>query len=147
MHCARYTTGTCRSCQWLDKPYSQQLADKQQDLSELLAGLPVSEWCDPVTGPESAFRNKAKMVVSGSVERPLLGMLHRDGTPVDLCDCPLYPASFPGVFALLKIFIARAGLTPYNVARKRGELKFLLLTQSQKEGGLKIGRASWRERG
>ncbi|UHM90037.1 23S rRNA (uracil(747)-C(5))-methyltransferase RlmC [Rahnella victoriana] len=138
MHCALYTAGTCRSCQWLDKPYSQQLADKQQDLSDLLSDLPVGEWCEPVTGPESAFRNKAKMVVSGSVERPLLGMLHRDGTPVDLCDCPLYPASFPAVFSVLKTFIARAGLTPYHVARKRGELKFLLLTESQKDGGIML---------
>jgi 23S rRNA (uracil747-C5)-methyltransferase len=39
------------------------------------------------------------MVVSGSVERPLLGMLHRDGTPEDLTDCPLYPAEFAPVFA------------------------------------------------
>ncbi|MGQ7191980.1 23S rRNA (uracil(747)-C(5))-methyltransferase RlmC, partial [Escherichia sp. HC-CC] len=68
-----------------------------------------------VSGPEQGFRNKAKMVVSGSVEKPLLGMLHRDGTPEDLCDCPLYPASFAPVFAALKPFIARAGLTPYNV--------------------------------
>lgn len=138
MHCALYTAGTCRSCQWLDKPYLQQLADKQRDLSDLLSDLPVAEWCEPVTGPVSAFRNKAKMVVSGSVERPLLGMLHRDGTPVDLCECPLYPASFPAVFSVLKIFIARAGLTPYNVARKRGELKFLLLTESQKDGGMML---------
>ncbi|MBU9835352.1 23S rRNA (uracil(747)-C(5))-methyltransferase RlmC [Rahnella sp. L72c] len=138
MHCALYTAGTCRSCQWLDKPYVQQLADKQQDLSDLLSALPVDEWCEPVTGAESAFRNKAKMVVSGSVERPLLGMLHRDGTPVDLCDCPLYPASFSAVFPLLKTFIARAGLTPYNVARKRGELKFLLLTESRKDGGIML---------
>lgn len=138
MHCALYTAGTCRSCQWLDKPYSQQLADKQQDLTDLLSELPVGEWCEPVTGEESAFRNKAKMVVSGSVERPLLGMLHRDGTPVDLCECPLYPASFPAVFSVLKTFIARAGLTPYNVARKRGELKFLLLTESRKAGGMML---------
>lgn len=138
MHCALYTAGTCRSCQWLDKPYARQLVDKQQDLRQLLADLAVGEWLEPVTGPESAFRNKAKMVVSGSVERPLLGMLHRDGTTVDLCDCPLYPASFPEVFGVLKSFIARAGLTPYNVARKRGELKFLLLTESQKEGGMML---------
>lgn len=138
MHCALYTAGTCRSCQWLDKAYLQQLADKQQDLRDLLSDLPVDEWGEPVTGAESAFRNKAKMVVSGSVERPLLGMLHRDGTPVDLCDCPLYPASFPAVFPLLKTFIARAGLTPYNVARKRGELKFLLLTESRKDGGMML---------
>ncbi len=78
------------------------------------------------------------MVVSGSVERPLLGMLHRDGTPVDLCACPLYPPSFEPVFTVLKTFIARAGLTPYNVARKRGELKFLLLTESTYNGELML---------
>ncbi|HDC4643364.1 TPA: 23S rRNA (uracil(747)-C(5))-methyltransferase RlmC, partial [Enterobacter cloacae] len=87
---------------------------------------------------EQGFRNKAKMVVSGSVEKPLLGMLHRDGTPEDLTGCPLYPASFEPVFAALKPFIARAGLTPYNVARKRGELKYLLLTESQMDGGMML---------
>lgn len=138
MHCAQYTAGTCRSCQWLDKPYPQQLADKQHHLKGLLSGHTVTQWLEPVFGRENAFRNKAKMVVSGSVERPLLGMLHRDGTPVDLCECPLYPASFAPVFAVLKIFIARAGLTPYNVARKRGELKFLLLTESTYRGELML---------
>ncbi|QKJ05416.1 23S rRNA (uracil(747)-C(5))-methyltransferase RlmC [Yersinia mollaretii] len=138
MHCAQYTAGRCRSCQWLDKPYPQQLADKQHHLEDLLAGHTVTQWLTPIFGRESAFRNKAKMVVSGSVERPLLGMLHRDGTAVDLCDCPLYPATFAPVFTVLKTFIAHAGLTPYNVARKRGELKFLLLTESTYSGELML---------
>ena len=137
MHCALYDAGRCRSCQWLELPLTQQLADKMANLRELLAGQPVMTWLAPVSGPETAFRNKAKMVVSGSVERPLLGMLHRDGTPEDLTDCPLYPPSFEPVFAALKPFIARAGLTPYNVARKRGELKYLLLTESQ-QGGMML---------
>ncbi|EOC0122701.1 23S rRNA (uracil(747)-C(5))-methyltransferase RlmC [Cronobacter sakazakii] len=138
MHCALYDAGRCRSCQWIEQPLDTQLAAKMTDLQTLLAGLPVGEWGAPVSGPEQAFRNKAKMVVSGSVEKPLLGMLHRDGTPVDLTECPLYPASFYAVFAALKPFIARAGLTPYNVARKRGELKYLLLTQSTLDGGLML---------
>ncbi|MGR7056110.1 23S rRNA (uracil(747)-C(5))-methyltransferase RlmC [Klebsiella aerogenes] len=137
MHCALYDAGRCRSCQWLELPLTQQLADKMANLRELLAGHPAARWLTPVSGPETAFRNKAKMVVSGSVERPLLGMLHRDGTPEDLTDCPLYPPSFEAVFAALKPFIARAGLTPYNVARKRGELKYLLLTESQ-QGGMML---------
>jgi 23S rRNA (uracil747-C5)-methyltransferase len=137
MHCALYDAGRCRSCQWLELPLTQQLADKMANLRELLAGSPVATWLPPVFGPEAAFRNKAKMVVSGSVERPLLGMLHRDGAPEDLTDCPLYPPSFAPVFAALKPFIARAGLTPYNVARKRGELKYLLLTESR-QGGMML---------
>ncbi|ELY2738616.1 23S rRNA (uracil(747)-C(5))-methyltransferase RlmC [Cronobacter dublinensis] len=138
MHCALYDAGRCRSCQWIEQTLDTQLADKMTDLRALLAELPVGDWCAPVSGPEQAFRNKAKMVVSGSVEKPLLGMLHRDGTPVDLTECPLYPASFYAVFAALKPFIARAGLTPYNVARKRGELKYLLLTESTLDGGLML---------
>ncbi|EPN1619255.1 23S rRNA (uracil(747)-C(5))-methyltransferase RlmC [Cronobacter dublinensis] len=138
MHCALYDAGRCRSCQWIEQPLDTQLADKMTDLRALLAELPVGDWCAPVSGPEQAFRNKAKMVVSGSVEKPLLGMLHRDGTPVDLTECPLYPASFYAVFAALKPFIARAGLTPYNVARKRGELKYLLLTENTLDGGLML---------
>ncbi len=138
MQCALYDAGRCRSCQWIDRPVPQQLAAKMVSLRSLLDGLPVAEWCAPVDGPEQEFRNKAKMVVSGSVEKPLLGMLHRDGSPEDLTDCPLYPASFYPVFAALKPFIARAGLTPYNVARKRGELKYLLLTESQLDGGLML---------
>lgn len=130
MHCALYQAGRCRSCQWLEKPYPQQLSDKQTQLTQLLDGMPVADWRPPVTSAQQGFRNKAKMVVSGSVEKPLFGMVARDGEPVDLCACPLYPASFAAVFDVLKPFIARAGLTPYNVARKRGELKFLLLTES-----------------
>lgn len=138
MQCALYDAERCRSCQWITQPVADQLFAKTADLQNLLAAYPVGEWCAPVSGPESAFRNKAKMVVSGSVEKPLLGMLHRDGTPEDLCECPLYPESFAPVFAALKPFIARAGLTPYNVARKRGELKYLLLTESRFDGGMML---------
>ena len=138
MQCALYDADRCRSCQWIERPIAEQLAAKMADLQTLLAGFTVADWCAPVCGPEQGFRNKAKMVVSGSVERPLLGMLHRDGTPEDLTDCPLYPPSFAPVFAVLKPFIARAGLTPYNVARKRGELKYLLLTKSQRDGGMML---------
>ncbi|MBV7403699.1 23S rRNA (uracil(747)-C(5))-methyltransferase RlmC [Enterobacter sp. ENT03] len=138
MQCALYDAGRCRSCQWIEQPVARQLDAKMADLRTLLEGMPVAEWCAPVSGPEQGFRNKAKMVVSGSVEKPLLGMLHRDGTPEDLTGCPLYPASFYPVFAALKPFIARAGLTPYNVARKRGELKYLLLTESQQDGGMML---------
>lgn len=138
MQCALYDVGRCRSCQWIVQPIRDQLSAKTADLKGLLADFSVEQWCAPVSGPEQAFRNKAKMVVSGSVEKPLLGMLHRDGTPEDLSDCPLYPDTFAPVFATLKPFIARAGLTPYNVARKRGELKYILLTESQLDGGMML---------
>lgn len=138
MHCALYDADRCRSCQWLTLPYPQQLRQKQDHLQALLTDITVGEWRSPVSSPQQAFRNKAKMVVSGSVERPVLGIVQRDGSPVDLTACPLYPASFAPVFEVLKPFIARAGLTPYNVTRRRGELKFLLLSESAIDGRLML---------
>lgn len=138
MQCALYDAGRCRSCSWIEQPVDQQLSAKMTDLRQRLAQKTVEAWREPVSGPEAGFRNKAKMVVSGSVERPLLGTLPRDGQDGDLTDCPLYPASFLSVFNLLKPFIARAGLTPYNVARRRGELKYLLLTESQQDGAMML---------
>ena len=138
MQCALYDAGRCRSCQWLERPVPQQLSEKLLDLQQLLADRTVGEWRAPADGPEQGFRNKAKMVVSGSVEKPLFGTLNRDGTAEDLTGCPLYPDSFAPVFAALKPFIARAGLTPYSVARRRGELKYLLLTESRLDGGMML---------
>lgn len=118
-------------------PYGQQLAEKQRQLAALLPNVPAACWQPAMGSAPQGMRNKAKMVVSGSVERPLLGIADADGG-VDLCACPLYPASFAPVFAVLKQFIPRAGLTPYHVARRRGELKFLLLTESRLDGAMML---------
>lgn len=134
MHCEKYIAGECRSCQWLELSPEQQITQKQQQLSALLPAIDPAIFAAPVTGPQTGFRNKAKMVVSGSVERPILGIVGKDGVGVDLTDCPLYPASFADVFSVITPFIARAGLTPYNIERKRGELKYVLLTQSWHTG-------------
>lgn len=136
LNCQHFEQQRCRSCQWLERPYREQLAAKLDDLKRLVFPyfLQKSEMLPPVESPLNQFRNKAKMVVSGSVERPILGILSDPNDPqsaVDLSDCPLYPPSFQALFPILKQFIGRAGLVPYNVAKKRGELKYILLTQSQ----------------
>ena len=136
MQCEHYQRGDCRSCQWLELPYAVQLEQKTAHLQQQLQGLETSHliWFAPFQSPQAGFRNKAKMVVSGAVERPILGILPNPLAPqsaVDLCDCPLYPQRFQAIFPILKDFIARAGLVPYNVAKQKGELKHLLLTESQ----------------
>ncbi|XBS71846.1 23S rRNA (uracil(747)-C(5))-methyltransferase RlmC [Acerihabitans sp. KWT182] len=138
MLCELFNADRCRSCQWLRMPYPQQVIEKQARLAEHLAPFAVGRWLAPVTSAESAFRYKAKMAVGGSVERPVLGLQPPDGEPVDLSECPLYPADFEQVFDVLRETIGRAGLTPYNVARKRGELKFLLLTASSHSGEMML---------
>ena len=132
LNCQHFSQRHCTSCQWLEKAYPQQLAEKSAELKRLLSPfiLQQTEWLPEVQSSLSAFRNKAKMVVSGSVERPILGILN-DEQGVDLTDCSLYPTRFHSLFPILKQFIGRAGLVPYNVAKKKGELKYILLTESQ----------------
>lgn len=138
LHCQHFEQHHCRSCQWLAKDYAQQCLDKSDDLKRLVSPFLLQNGktalLPPVISPIKAFRNKAKMVVSGSVERPILGILSDPNDPqsaVDLTDCQLYPSAFQRLFPILKQFIGRSGLVPYNVAKKRGELKYILLTESR----------------
>lgn len=128
--CNAWLSGQCHSCRWLDLPPAQQLARRQRHLHDLLSPFSIEQWEAPALSAAQRMRNKAKMVVSGSVERPILGIVNAQGEGRDLCDCPLYPAHFAPVFRVLKTFIARASLTPYHIVRRRGELKALLLTES-----------------
>ncbi|PJG85047.1 23S rRNA (uracil(747)-C(5))-methyltransferase RlmC [Conservatibacter flavescens] len=143
VNCSHYLRGECRSCQWLERAYSVQIQDKTQHLTLQLSHLDCSQltWLPPFVSAQTHFRNKAKMVVSGTVERPILGILRDPNDPtsaVDLCDCALYPQSFQQWFPILKDFIARAGLVPYNIQKQKGELKYILLTESRFSGGLML---------
>ena len=131
--CAHFDQQQCRSCQWLNTDYNEQLTAKQHHLQQQLTGLDLSavQWSAPFQSPQTGFRNKAKMVISGAVERPIFGILNEQNQPVNLTDCRLYPAHFDQIFAVLKDFIARAGLVPYNIAKQKGELKYILLTESR----------------
>jgi 23S rRNA (uracil747-C5)-methyltransferase len=126
--CHHFDAGRCRSCSWLGLPYGVQLADKQRQVAELLdVGL---AWEPPVASPQLGFRNKAKMVVSGSADDPTLGILNPAGGGVDLRDCPLHTAGIRMALPVLADFVRTAALTPYDVPGRRGELKHLLVTES-----------------
>ncbi len=109
--------------------YAEQLAEKQRHCADLLAGHDV-EWLAPVAGPETGYRNKAKMVVGGSVDAPTLGILDADGRGVDLRECGVTGDAVRTAMPTLAAFISRAMLTPYDVPARRGELKYLLVTES-----------------
>ncbi|CAI3802460.1 23S rRNA (uracil(747)-C(5))-methyltransferase RlmC [Rheinheimera sp. MM224] len=133
MNCVEFLAGRCNSCNQLAVPYATQLEQKQQQLALLMAPFAEAELLPVVASEEQGFRTKAKMVVSGTKDQPVLGILNGQ-TPVDLSVCPLYPAAFAPAFALIKSFIQRAGLTPYQLEQKQGELKLILLSQSQHSG-------------
>jgi 23S rRNA (uracil747-C5)-methyltransferase len=130
MQCPYFDAGVCRSCTWMGRPHGEQVADKERHCLNLLGERDDLVWLPPVTGRESGYRNKAKMVVGGTVEHPTLGILDPGGHGVDLQGCGLYPDPLAATFPVLAAFVTRAALTPYDVPARTGELKNLLVTQS-----------------
>ncbi|MCL1074617.1 23S rRNA (uracil(747)-C(5))-methyltransferase RlmC [Shewanella dokdonensis] len=134
MICHHFSAGRCLSCRHIQQPISAQLAAKQASLQQLLLPFAAAEWLPPVSGADSGFRNKAKMVVLGAAHQPVLGIPGPDGEPVNLCDCPLYPADMQQLLQRLQLFVKQAGIPPYRVDKAKGELKYILLTRAQVSG-------------
>ena len=135
--CVHFEAGRCRSCAWLPLPRATQVADKEQRLRDLLAPLGVGEWLPAFAGAGAGFRNKAKMVVSGTVEEPVLGILTPTGEGVDLRDCGLHTSGLRSALPRLADFVTLARLVPYDVAARQGELKHLLVTEAP-DGALMV---------
>lgn len=131
MHCDYFDAGQCRSCTLMGTAYTKQLTAKQDRAREALAAVGVlPEWSAPFASQESGFRNKAKLVVAGTVDSPTLGILDPVGNGMDLRSCGLYDPRLYAVFDTLAAFVSSAGLTPYDVPTRRGELKYLIVTIS-----------------
>lgn len=130
MQCGYFDAGLCRSCTHLLTPYADQLAAKDAHARAALADHRGLVWLPPVASAEGGFRNKAKMVVGGSLAAPTLGILDTDGRGVDLRGCGLYSPAMHALLPALAGFVTTAGLTPYDVATRRGELKHVLVTES-----------------
>jgi len=136
MHCSYFVAGRCHSCGQIEQPYADQLAAKQvaaEHALELGVGASAAaavQWLAPVASRVSGFRNKAKLVAAGTVERPTLGILDADGRGVDLSECGLYSPEVRASLPVLAGFVSRAQLTPYDVPARSGELKYLILTES-----------------
>lgn len=131
MRCGYFEAGVCRSCTFLETPYADQLTRKQERVATALAAVaPGLVWAEPIASAESRFRNKAKMVVAGTVEDPTLGILDADGLGVDLQGCGLHHRGLERALPTLARFITAARLTPYSVPGRTGELKHLIVTES-----------------
>jgi 23S rRNA (uracil747-C5)-methyltransferase len=130
MQCGYFDRGVCRSCTLMGVPYDAQLASKTAHARELLAAWPGAMWLPPMVGSPKGFRNKAKMVVGGTVDNPTLGILDASQHGVDLTGCGILATGLRTVFAPISAFITRARIIPYDVPTRRGELKHVLLTQS-----------------
>lgn len=131
MQCDYFDAGLCRSCTLLDRPYPVQVAEKEDRVRALLGPRHApATWLPTLTSPESGFRNKAKMVVGGTIDEPTLGILDGRGQGVDLRGCGLHTEGIQAVLPTLAAFVTRARLLPYDVPKRRGEAKYVHVTES-----------------
>ncbi|MGZ4749525.1 MAG: 23S rRNA (uracil(747)-C(5))-methyltransferase, partial [Oryzihumus sp.] len=131
MQCDYFDAGRCRSCALMGVPYAVQLADKDARCRSVLADVaPDLTWLEPVPSAESAFRNKAKLVVGGHAGAVTVGILDADARGVDLRACGLHEQPLQDLIPRLADVVDEIGLEPYDVRARRGELKHLILTLS-----------------
>lgn len=127
-------------------PYGKQLREKSRISRKVLSpfnslpsrtgssALPAMKdgitWLEPYRSPEKGFRNKAKMVVSGSKKSLVLGLAPKPHFPngVDLESCPLYQPAIQAAFTPIRQWLQRLGARPYNIAADKGELKYVLVS-------------------
>lgn len=130
MDCSYFDAGVCRSCTLMGVPYAEQLDGKDRLARELLAPYGDAAWLAPVASAEAGYRNKAKMVVGGTVDQPTIGILDEAGRGVDLRECGICSPGIRAALPVLAGFITRQRLEPYRVPERRGELKYVLVTES-----------------
>ncbi len=131
MQCDYFDAGLCRSCTLMGQPYPAQLAEKEALARRLLTPFGAdARWLAPLASTESGFRAKAKMVVGGTVAAPTLGILDGAGRGVDLRHCGIIAPGILAAFPSLIAAITRAGLEPYDVPTRSGELKHLIVTEA-----------------
>jgi 23S rRNA (uracil747-C5)-methyltransferase len=114
----------------MGRPYPAQLAEKQTHVAALLERHTGIDWLPPVASTESGYRNKAKMVIAGSVDAPTIGILDADGHGIDLRACGICSPGLRAAFPHIAAFVTLARLTPYDVPTRTGELKHLIVTES-----------------
>lgn len=140
MFCDYFHQGLCRSCTHLNVAYPEQLHRRQDAVANLLASVPSAAhmtWLAAAASSPEDFRTKAKMAVGGAAGAPTLGLLDAEWKGVDLSACPILDPQLRAAMPALSAFVAELKLEPYDVAARRGELKYLLVTVAA-DGGLMV---------
>lgn len=113
--------------------YNSQLTEKEKRLLHSLGDLKVPPLEETVRSQELHFRNKAKFVVTGTTEKPVIGLSGEETLDEgrELLDCSLHVQKINDALPFIEEFITTARLQPYQIALRTGELKGLILFYSQ----------------
>lgn len=132
--CAYFSSGECRSCDLLGVASGSRLYSKLAGVRSALLhhGLPGGALRGPIL-PSHPWesRRKIKMAVSGTSKVPVLGIVRGDQSSADLRNCSLMPKAARDLLATLSDLIAKHDLRPYDIAARKGELKYIIIMATQ----------------
>jgi 23S rRNA (uracil747-C5)-methyltransferase len=124
--CPYFNQGQCRSCDLIELEYSAQMGEKEKVVLSML-GADLKLEPSVLSSPQG-FRNRAKMSVTGTIEKPVIGLV--GDTNLDngreLLRCPIHHPKLNELIAKLPEYITRFNLYPYSIKQRRGELKGLI---------------------
>lgn len=131
--CEYYNAAICDSCRLIEVDRLKQVENKQLHLKSLIRKHSDADILPPVTSPPLAFRNKAKMAVTGSLDHPIIG-LPGDKKDLDsgreILHCPVHHPRINEIIDSLTEFIQLCRVAPYQISSKKGELKGVILYHS-----------------
>ena len=125
--CDYYNQNLCRSCLNLETDYLTQIKEKEQEVQSAFPKFHQLE--QSVISPQKHFRHRAKLVVTGTLEAPIIGLSGEDDLDQgrEILDCPLHHPSINKLIHLLPDFIKAAKLVPYQIKERIGELKGVII--------------------
>jgi 23S rRNA (uracil747-C5)-methyltransferase len=128
LKCPYFDQKTCQVCTKIHIGYPEQIETKKLIFQYK---FPTQNLINFPSEP-LAFRDKAKLQVSGTVDNPILGFLNPQSLMVEheILACPLHNQSINDLIPKIKTLITKYRLTPYDIVKRSGELKGLILFHS-----------------
>jgi 23S rRNA (uracil747-C5)-methyltransferase len=136
MECEYYQNKICQSCDELPLGLTASALQKQARIQSMYSGNTVQPIV--VVDDAKASRNKAKLIVSGSLENAHIGFINHQQQFVAVSHCPLYHPEVHTLILKLQKLIPRYQLTPYNIESKKGELKGLIIFRNPVDGHIML---------
>lgn len=133
LSCNYYEQSRCRSCSLLPLGNRRAATHKVQSLELLLKERFPDVVLNPlvqVQNPKHS-RSKVKVSVTGDLSKPIIGILDRDLKGIELLHCPLHQAALNDILDFVRTGITAFKLYPYEPAKRRGELKNIIITSNR----------------
>lgn len=140
--CGYFDEGKCQSCTLIKMDYSQQLRRKEESLKNYLKDFSGWELAPSQASEIQGFRNKAKMTITGTLEKPIIGLSGEIDLDQgrEILNCSLHHPFINQLLSFMPEFISLSKLPPYQIKLKKGELKGIIIyfSESSQEAYLRF---------